>query len=459
MRVAFADLVFSWPPNGGADADVYQVVSGLARRGVGVHLFVAHERGSMERGNVQTDLLPFPVTVLEFETNELKPDTLCARFRDQVDAWQPDVVFLTHGFALKPYLALALAHHRLVGRFYAHELACARDALRFKDGRPCPNDYLRTPDVCRACALEKLGPEIRSGHMRTWASDWVAAEAWRPEYHRVVMESLQAYTAVVVSNTTLRAHVAEFTRRPEIFPGGAPVHEITPVIGGAVGDPKIILMTGRVEDPLKGLDVLRRAGELLAEKRARTAGVPPATSGTAVVPQESGHKAAETAAVRTAGVPPAMCSGIAGVPPVSPTDFEIHATHFDVELSSGHFKALGWLSHEETLALYKQAAVVVVPSVWEEPFGLVAVEAMATGVPVCASRIGGLADIVRHGETGFLFTPGDAAELAEQLNTLLGDAALRYRLGEAGRRVAEREYDWDVIIEQRYLPFIRELIT
>jgi glycosyltransferase involved in cell wall biosynthesis len=84
---------------------------------------------------------------------------------------------------------------------------------------------------------------------------------------------------------------------------------------------------------------------------------------------------------------------------------------------------------------------------------------MATGVPVCASRIGGLADIVRHGETGFLFTPGDAEELAAQLNTLLDDVALRYRLGQAGRRVAEREYDWDVIIEQRYLPFLKELIT
>jgi glycosyltransferase involved in cell wall biosynthesis len=423
MRVAFVDLVFSWPPNGGADADVFQVISGLARRGVEVHLFVAHERGSMERGNVQTDLLPFPVTVLDFDANELRPDALCARFRAEVDAWRPDVVFLTHGFALKPYLARALAHHKLVGRFYAHELACARDALRFKDARPCPNDYLRTPDICRACALEKLGPEIRSGHMRTWASDWVAAEAWRPEYHRIVLESLQAYTAVIVSNTTLRAQVAEFTRRPEIFPGGAPVHEITPVIGGAAGEPKIILMTGRVEDPLKGLDVLRRAGEILAATRSRTAGVPPALS------------------------------------PELSADFEIHATHFDVAQSGGHFKALGWLSHEEALTLYQQAAVVVVPSVWEEPFGLVAVEAMATGVPVCASRVGGLADIVRHGETGFLFTPGDAAELAEQLNTLLEDAALRYRLGEAGRRVAEREYDWDVIIEQRYLPFLRELMT
>ena len=408
IRVAFVDLVFSWPPNGGADADVYHVIGGLARRGVDVHLFVAHERGSMERGNVQTDLLPFPVTVLDFESHELKPDILCARFRAAVDAWRPDVVFLTHGFGLKPYLALSLSHHKLVGRFYAHELACARDALRFKDGRPCPNDYLRTPDICRACALERLGPEIRSGRMRTWARDWVAAEAWRPEYHGVVMESLQTYTAVIVSNTTLRAHVAKFTKRPEIFPGGAPMHEITPVIGGASGDPKIILMTGRVEDPLKGLDVLRRAGELLAATRS---------------------------------------------------DFEIHATHFDVEQSGGHFKALGWMSHEETLALYRQAAVVVVPSVWEEPFGLVAVEAMALGVPVCASRLGGLADIVRHGETGFLFAPGDAAELAEQLNTLLDDSALRYRLGEAGRRVAEREYDWDGIIEQRYLPFLRGLIT
>ena len=428
LRVAFADIVFSWPPNGGADADVFHVMGGLARHGVEVRLFVAHEQGSTERGNVQADLLPFPVTVIDFSPDELAPETLCGRFRKAVDAWRPDVVFLTHGFALKPHLALALSHHRLVGRFYAHELACARDALRFKHGRPCPNDYLRTPDVCRACALEKLGPEIRSGRMRTWARDWVAAGAWRPDYHRVVLDALQAYAAVIVSNTTLRAQVAPFTTRVEIFPGGAPVKDISQVDADTLDHTRTILMTGRVEDPLKGLDVLRRAGEMLAKKRSRTAGVPPALS------------------PRTAGVPPAL-----------PTDFEIHATLFDVEQSRGHFKALGWLSHEETLALYRQAAVVVVPSVWEEPFGLVAVEAMATGVPVCASRVGGLADIVRDGETGFLFAPGDAAELADRLDLLLNDAALRGRMGAAGRRVAEQEYDWDVIIERRYLPFLGEL--
>ncbi len=438
LRVAFVDLVFSWPPNGGADADVFHVMTGLARHGVEVHLFVAHERGSMERGNVQFELLPFPVTVLEFDTKALRPDMLCAPFRAAVDAWQPDMVFLTHGFALKPYLALALAHHRLVGRFYAHELACARDALRFKDGKPCPNDYLRTPDICRACALERLGPEIRSGKMRTWASDWVAARAWRPEYRQVVMQSLEAYAAVIVSNTTLRKQVAEYAKRVEVFPGGAPVHEITPIFGGAADAPKIILMTGRIEDPLKGLDVLRKAGERLAARRPSTAGVRPAPCSS------------------TAGVPPALSSPNADVPR---GDFEIHATLFDVTQSSGHFKARGWLSHEETLALYQEAAIVVVPSIWEEPFGLVAVEAMATGLPVCASRIGGLSDIVRHGETGFLFAPGNAEELAGQLNTLLDDAALRYRLGQAGRQVAENEYDWDGIIERRYLPFIQELIS
>jgi len=83
--------------------------------------------------------------------------------------------------------------------------------------------------------------------------------------------------------------------------------------------------------------------------------------------------------------------------------------------------------------------VVVVPSLWEEPFGLVAVEAMAAGRPVVASRAGGLPEIVVDGETGLLAARGDMPGLASALRRLLADAALRRRLGEAGRqRAVER---------------------
>ena len=96
---------------------------------------------------------------------------------------------------------------------------------------------------------------------------------------------------------------------------------------------------------------------------------------------------------------------------------------------------------------------------WEEPFGLVAVEAMAAGRPVCASRVGGLQEIVRHDETGFLFDRGDGAGLTKVLARLLDHPALRARCGAVGRQLVEREYDWHRVITRHYVPLIEELCS
>jgi glycosyltransferase involved in cell wall biosynthesis len=82
---------------------------------------------------------------------------------------------------------------------------------------------------------------------------------------------------------------------------------------------------------------------------------------------------------------------------------------------------------------YRAADILVVPSRKPEPFGRVAIEAMSLGVPVAAASHGGLVEIVDHNVTGILFPPNDAAALADALQTLLRDCALRERLGEAGR--------------------------
>lgn len=75
-----------------------------------------------------------------------------------------------------------------------------------------------------------------------------------------------------------------------------------------------------------------------------------------------------------------------------------------------------------------------------EAFGLVAAEAMRAGLPVVATRVGGLAEIVDDGVTGHLVTPLVPAQLARALEGLVSDKATRDRMGEAGRRKAEREY-------------------
>jgi glycosyltransferase involved in cell wall biosynthesis len=91
----------------------------------------------------------------------------------------------------------------------------------------------------------------------------------------------------------------------------------------------------------------------------------------------------------------------------------------------------GFLAHEATMDAFARAAIAVVPSQWQEPFGRTAVEAMATGCAVVASRRGGLPAIV--GDTGILVDTPDAPSLAAALTRLTADAALRRDLQRRGR--------------------------
>lgn len=406
MRVAFVDLVFSWPPNGGADIDLYHVLQGLQAAGHAVRLFGVHERGSYERGRFDPEALTFPAERTVTGRRGLAPERLCPRLREAVDAWAPDAVFVMHGFALKPYVIRALAHHPLVSRYYAHELPCARDALRFKDGAPCPRHFLRTPEVCRACALEGQKDAIRRWNLRTWQTDYLAARAYAPDYADFARDALGGARVIVVSNRRMAEDLNGLHPDVRVIPGGADLAAFPAHAPPAIPGKKVIFMSGRVEAPTKGLDVLLTAGERLARAR---------------------------------------------------DGFEIHATHFDPRLSRGRFRALGWMDYTEALRHCAASTVVAVPSVWEEPFGLVAVEGMAARRPVVASRAGGLADIVRDGETGFLVEPGDPEAIAEALARLLDDAALCRRMGEAGRAVVEREYTWPGIIERHYEPLLEHL--
>ncbi len=96
---------------------------------------------------------------------------------------------------------------------------------------------------------------------------------------------------------------------------------------------------------------------------------------------------------------------------------------------------------QETLPDYYVAAdVVVMPSLYES-FGMVALEAMACGTPVVASQVGGLAYLVREGETGYLVPDRDPVELADRLSRLLSNAQLRAQMG-AQAVLHAQSYAW-----------------
>jgi glycosyltransferase involved in cell wall biosynthesis len=109
---------------------------------------------------------------------------------------------------------------------------------------------------------------------------------------------------------------------------------------------------------------------------------------------------------------------------------------------------LGLQGAAECRELTARAAAVVAPSVWLEAFGLVAVEAMATGVPVVAAAHGAFGELVDDGVTGLLHHPGDPESLVECLTRVVKSAEDNQLLGEAGRRRYERGFTPAVGLER-----------
>jgi glycosyltransferase involved in cell wall biosynthesis len=100
---------------------------------------------------------------------------------------------------------------------------------------------------------------------------------------------------------------------------------------------------------------------------------------------------------------------------------------------------VGRLSHREALEFLLDARCVVVPSLCAESFGLSGAEAMALGIPVIASRIGGLPETI-PADAGLFVPPGDPVALADAMTHMWENPGLAKALGTAGREFALREY-------------------
>ena len=106
----------------------------------------------------------------------------------------------------------------------------------------------------------------------------------------------------------------------------------------------------------------------------------------------------------------------------------------------------GVVPHERLSQYYQAADVCVVPSYYES-FGLVAVEAQASGTPVIATRVGGLQYTVRDGQTGYLVSWRCPEPFAERLEALLANPDLQQRFGRMARTAVER-FDWAAVATQ-----------
>jgi len=251
----------------------------------------------------------------------------------------------------------------------------------------------------RARASESERPERLEAERRlVHRLDRVVAAT---EHERQLLRQIYRVDAGRVAVIPLGVDLRMFTPRPQV--------EARARLGlNQMGlDPtrRIVLAVGRIE-PLKGLDILIRA---IGDLRARL---------------------------------PVDLLIIGGDERAAAEVARLQAVAAEVG-ASDHVRFLGPRPHETLADWYAAADIVAVPSFYES-FGLVAVEAMACGTPVVASRVGGLASTVADGKTGYLVAWRCPEPFAERIELLLRNEPLRQALGAAGAE-RMRGYDWNAV--------------
>ncbi len=110
----------------------------------------------------------------------------------------------------------------------------------------------------------------------------------------------------------------------------------------------------------------------------------------------------------------------------------------DMAGGDARIRYIGYVKEVENV--YHTSDIVVVPSRWQEPLGLINLEAGACRKPVVATRVGGIPEVVEDGVNGYLVEAGDVDALAVRVATLIADPSMRTRMGEAGRARVERNF-------------------
>lgn len=309
-------------------------------------------------------------------------------------------------------------------------------------------------------------------HSHYWMSGWAAQQlaAWRPapiiqmfhtlgamkdtarnddlileiEPRRAVETELMTTVDAVVASTPadrdqMVRHYGADPARIRVIPPGVDLNVFHPIDAAearaALGQPpghRMILFVGRF-DPIKGLDTLLEAMAIVVRRDPRWL----ENSCLCIV---GGDKLDDRARVD---------AEIA----------RIGALRDRLGLQ-GVVSFLGPQAQDILPLYYSASQVLVVPSRYES-FGLVALEAMACGTPVIASKVGGLVDLVRDGRTGYLVPDGDPEALAAKLLPLLDDPSLRATLGAHGIATAEA-YSWASVagqIEDLYETVLKTAVT
>ena len=120
-------------------------------------------------------------------------------------------------------------------------------------------------------------------------------------------------------------------------------------------------------------------------------------------------------------------------------------------------RIIGYVPDENLVRSYQQAEMFVLPSIFE-PFGMTALEAMACGKTVIASKSGGIRDVISTGANGLLVDPANTREFADAMIAILNDPMKADQIGKQGRKTVEEHFSWGAIAEL-HLAFYERLIS
>lgn len=289
---------------------------------------------------------------------------------DVIRRERPQVVH-SHNWMGRSFLPIKRrSKARLVATVHDYSLRCANWIL-MRDGEPCSGPG---PGKCLSCAGVSYHGRAKGAAVAL--GNWATAAPER----RMVDMFIPVSHAVAAGNG--------------LTTGSSPYRIIPNFIPDTVGD----LGDDSYRDQLPGDGYLLFVGSLTRQKGIET-----------LLSAYAGLTAA----------PPLVLVGY--TLPETPTTFPPNVTVLK-----------NW-PHAAVMTAWRHSLAGIVPSIWPDPCPTVAMEAMAVGKPVIASRIGGLPEIVADGETGIVVSPRDSDELRAAIAALVDDPALAARMGAAGR--------------------------
>ncbi len=402
MRIAILDSYFNWPPPGGGIRDIKEVASGLAKKGYEPILIIPEYES---RGVIADDLnFNFEIKKLKFNKFDFTGFNLYRRIKSVLSRLQPDVVLVGNGNQLKPYMILASRKYPVIVRLYAYEFLCPLYyGILFNNSHVCDSNYISSPHKCIPCMFnKKYIAKLNFEAIRS-------CSFLLPLYHRLAKESLKIPKKFILTSDYMKRRFSEIIpiEKLEIIPSGVATDKFKPYESEKSNrEIKRIFFSSRPNDPLKGLNALINAANILWKQRR---------------------------------------------------DFRILITgNTNINIEKHPFLIQqSWKSENEICSTYASSDLAVVPSLWAEPFGLAALEAMSSGIAVIASQTGGLTEFIEDGKTGILVPSGDHRALASKINELLDDEEYRLRLGNNARRHA-LQYSWSNVINE-YVTVIEQI--